>query len=417
MNHSHTLLNRIWNVFLFILLVIFMLLSMNSILPLKWQFPSWRLSPHLTVKTEKTADGIRTDYVNSKGVITVALDKNYASVIKTYDQEGNCILERYFDDHGRPALLSAGHSALRKEYNSNGQWISTTYLDGSLNPVVINRGYASVHRTYTKSDKVETEMYFDADGLPTLDVYKEYGVRHEYNEDDHESAVINIDATGNAMDNSSHYAISKTTYTSDGKIVMYYNKDGTPAKLSYGHSGYLYKKDKSICVDQDGRKMFVLRYFLYNSILAVLIIGILLLLLILLSNLPMACILLFLYLAFIAYMTIMDRETGIGAVTWNIPLNYYLFFINRSMLANIWLFIPFGAILYKLSHIWEIIAFPILLSLLIETSQLVLDIGAFEISDLITNSLGGIVGIIICYLLEPIAKRIWDSIKKRSPVV
>ena len=87
------------------------------------------------------------------------------------------------------------------------------------------------------------------------------------------------------------------------------------------------------------------------------------------------------------------------------------------MLANIWLFIPFGAILYKLSHIWEIIAFPILLSLLIETSQLVLDIGAFEISDLITNSLGGIVGIIICYLLEPIAKRIWDSIKKRSPVV
>ena len=105
MNHSHTLLNRIWNVFLFILLVIFMLLSMNSILPLKWQFPSWRLSPHLTVKTEKTADGIRTDYVNSKGVITVALDKNYASVIKTYDQEGNCILERYFDDHGRPALL------------------------------------------------------------------------------------------------------------------------------------------------------------------------------------------------------------------------------------------------------------------------------------------------------------------------
>ena len=260
-------------------------------------------------------------------------------------------------------------------------------------------------------------MYFDAGGLPTLDINKIFGVRHDYNEDGRESAVINIDAAGNPMNNGSHYAISKTTYSSDGKTVMYYDKDGNPAKLSYGHSGYLYKKDKSICVDQDGRKMFVLRYFLYNSILAVLIIGILLLLLILLSNLPMACILLFLYLAFIAYMTIMDRETGIGAVTWNIPLNYYLFFINRSMLANIWLFIPLGAILYKLSHMWEIIAFPIALSLIIETSQLVLDIGAFEISDLVTNSLGGISGVIICYLLEPIAKRIWDSIKKRSPVV
>lgn len=188
-----------------------MLLSMNSILPLKWQFPSWRLSPHLIKRTEKTADGIRTDYVNSKGVITVALDKNYATVVKTYDQKGNCILERYFDDHGRPALLSAGHSALRKEYNSNGKWISATYLDGSLNPVVINRGYASVHRTYTKSGKVETEMYYDADGLPTLDNNKKFGVRHEYKEDDRESALINLDAAGNVMNNDSHYAISKTS--------------------------------------------------------------------------------------------------------------------------------------------------------------------------------------------------------------
>lgn len=391
-----------------------MLLSMNSILPLKWQFPSWRLSPHLTVKTEKTADGIRTDYVNSKGVITVALNKNYASVVKTYDQEGNCILERYFDNHGRPAILPAGHSALRKVYNSNGKWISATYLGGSLNPVVINRGYASVHRTYTKSDKVETEMYYDADGLPTLDNNKKFGVRHEYNEDDRESALINLDAAGNAMNNSSHYAICKTTYTSDGKIVLYYDKDGNPAKLSYGHSGYLYKKGKSICVDKNGRKMIILQPLLYSSIFAVLIIGIFLLLLIMLSNRPMTCILLFLYLIFIVYMTIMDRETGIGIVTWNIPLNYYLFFINKGLLANIWLFIPFGALLYKLSHMWEIIAFPIALSLAIETSQLILDIGAFEISDLITNSLGGIIGVIICHLLEPVVKRIWDFYRNKS---
>ena len=360
----------------------------------------------MTKKTEKTADSTRTDYVNSKGVITVALDKNYATVIKSYDQNGNCILEEYFDDHGRPAILPAGHSALRKEYNSNGKWISTTYLDGSLNPVVINRGYASVHRAYTKSDKVETEMYYDADGLPTLDNNKNFGVRHEYNEDDRESALINLDAAGNAMNNSSHYAISKTTYTSDGKIVMYYDKDGNPAKLGYGHSGYLYKNGKSICVDQNGRKMFVLRHFLHNSILTVLIIGVFLLVLILLSERSITYILLFLYLAFIAYMTIMGRETGIGVVTWNIPLNYYLFFKDRSLLANTWLFIPFGAILYKLSHMWEIIAFPIALSLAIETSQLVLDIGAFEISDIITNSLGGLVGIIMCYLLEPLVKTI-----------
>lgn len=116
----------------------------------------------------------------------------------------------------------------------------------------------------------------------------------------------------------------------------------------------------------------------------------------------MAYILLFLYLAFIAYMTIINREMGTSVVTWNIPLNYYLFFKDRSLLANIWLFIPFGAILYKLSHMWEIIAFPIALSMIIETSQLVINIGAFEVSDLLANSLGGIIGVIIYYLFEPV---------------
>ena len=132
---------------------------------------------------------------------------------------------------------------------------------------------------------------------------------------------------------------------------------------------------------------------------------------ILLSERPITHICLFLYLAFIAYMTIINRETGIGVVTWNIPLNYYLFFLNESLLANIWLFIPLGAIMYKLSHMWEIIAFPITLSLIIEISQLVFDIGAFEISDLIANGLGGIVGVTICYLLEPVVKRIWEAIR------
>jgi len=136
-------------------------------------------------------------------------------------------------------------------------------------------------------------MYFDADGLPTLNNNKKFGIRHEYNEDDRESALINLDAAGDAMNNSSHYAISKTTYTSDGKIVLYYDKDGNPAKLSYGQSGYIYKNGKSICVDQNGRKMLILQPLLYNSIFAVLIIGIFLLVLIMLSNRPTACSLLF----------------------------------------------------------------------------------------------------------------------------
>ena len=78
----------------------------------------------------------------------------------------------------------------------------------------------------------------------------------------------------------------------------------------------------------------------------------------------------------------------------------------QSSQYNIWLFIPLGALLYKLSHKWEILVLPIALSLIIEITQLVLDIGAFQFSDLIANSLGGVVGIVVCCLFEPMVKRI-----------
>ena len=53
-----------------------------------------------------------------------------------------------------------------------------------------------------KNNKIETETYYNADGLPTSDITKQFGVRYEYKENGQESAVINLDAAGNAMDNS-----------------------------------------------------------------------------------------------------------------------------------------------------------------------------------------------------------------------
>ena len=201
MNHTQKLLNIIRIALLCAFLIIFTLLSLNSVLPLKWRFPSWRLSPHLTARSENTETGTRIDYVNSRGVLTVALDKNYATIIKTLDQDGNCVLEQYFDSHGRPAVMAAGHSALRREYNREGKWVCTTYLDDKLNPVVTTNGYASVHRTYNSIGEIDTVTYYDADGLPAVNYYQEYGIHYDYDSDKRLSAVTNLDAAGNSMNN------------------------------------------------------------------------------------------------------------------------------------------------------------------------------------------------------------------------
>ena len=95
-----------------------------------------------------------------------------------------------------------------------------------------------------------------------------------------------IDSAGDPMLNIEHYAICRKAYNSDGGLYMemFYDADGNPAKLSNGEFGYIYENGRQICVDQKGRKTFVLRHFLLHSILAVAAIGAVLMLLILFSD-------------------------------------------------------------------------------------------------------------------------------------
>ena len=75
----------------------------------------------METRNQDTAEGRRADYVNSRGVITVAPDKNYSTILKTLDHENNCILERYLDSHGKPSVHAAGYSALKREYDADGK--------------------------------------------------------------------------------------------------------------------------------------------------------------------------------------------------------------------------------------------------------------------------------------------------------
>lgn len=48
----------------------------------------------METRIQDTAEGRRVDYINNHGVKTVPLDKNYSTILKALDQDGNCILQR-----------------------------------------------------------------------------------------------------------------------------------------------------------------------------------------------------------------------------------------------------------------------------------------------------------------------------------
>ena len=112
-------------------------------------------------------------------------------------------------------------------------------------------------------------------------------------------------------------------------------------------------------------------------------------------------VLLVLYLAFIVYMTLIGERAGIAGVRLDLFWSYRLFFISpvmrQQIINNIWLFVPLGAMLYRLWPRGYVVLIPVLLSLAIETLQLVLGRGLFETDDIISNSLGGLIGVLVCW--------------------
>jgi glycopeptide antibiotics resistance protein len=78
-----------------------------------------------------------------------------------------------------------------------------------------------------------------------------------------------------------------------------------------------------------------------------------------------------------------------------------------EMVLNVVIFFPLGiyaGVLFGRWSVWKKILFFFLISLLIESVQLILRIGAFDITDIITNTSGGIIGLMLFKAIESVFK-------------
>ncbi|WP_038299096.1 VanZ family protein [Metaclostridioides mangenotii] len=80
---------------------------------------------------------------------------------------------------------------------------------------------------------------------------------------------------------------------------------------------------------------------------------------------------------------------------------------TRELIYNVIAFIPFGGYISMLKTNWSFIKkiLPIFgVSLLFEIIQFIFGLGASDITDLINNTLGGVIGILIYFILNKIFK-------------
>ena len=422
-----------------ILLVLFILFSIVSILP-------QRTHPGKpSAELEKVESEQRIDYYDN-GVLCYATDRKYASLVRETVPSG--VLETYLDEKGKPAKQNAGHYGLLKEYDEEGRNWRVTYLSQSGDPLFNTSGYATLERSYNDQGKVAYEHYYGENGEPVRILNGSYGQYREYDDqgrnyrttylgpDDKPSlntsgyAVIvrkyndegktayehYFDEEGNPAPLSSgaygiHWEGSVTTYLGrdgrpamtkmgyaiverDGPVESYYDADGNHVALTNGQYAVRREGGRTIYLDRQGREIFVLSHYLHEHPAIVIAVGIFLILL---------CrkwkqgrwIVGAAYVIFILYMTLMYRQEGDSRMNLSLFWSYRQYLSSRTLrlevLYNIWLFVPLGVILSGYRYAW---LFGIALSVFIEIVQYKTGLGLCELDDVISNSLGMLIGLL-----------------------
>ncbi len=148
--------------------------------------------------------------------------------------------------------------------------------------------------------------------------------------------------------------------------------------------------------------MGFLRVLLYQIHWTVVLAGIALCVVSLRGSRKLNAFLLAAYLVFIVYMTLMEREPGNGRLQLKLFWSYRLFWshlrVRMEILNNIWLFVPLGTILYRLFPRLYIVFVAVLISIVVEASQYLLGVGLCEVDDVVSNGLGGLIGIFVGFV-------------------
>lgn len=359
-------------VHVFVLLA-FILISILFLLPdAAVDHDSGFVSSELEVKETVEGNVTNTNYVNSDGTITDAIDMGYATVQRTRNADGQLTEEFYLDAAGNPVerygnyygisyeynsenvvirylgkdeqpmLLGSGYSAiirtlvdekaaddlyydlnmqpvqctggyygLHREYDEQGLNCAITYLDENRQPVSCTAGYAI--KTYQRDTDgtVIGKRYFDTEGNPVKSSLGQYGELYQRDEQGHISQITYLGADGNPAPTIAGYTVLKRTYHRDGTADtdMYFDADGNPMALSKGQYGIKHSEKVNLLLDKNGRVMLCVDNVLNGFPFMVVISGCLICLLMLVLPKKMSVLSTAAYVAFILYETLMFRES------------------------------------------------------------------------------------------------------------
>ena len=357
----------------------------------------------------------RVTYLDMQGNPTV-VDKGYATYERTYDEFGRLHMERYYDANGNPAKSRGSGYGFINGYDVDGNVAAILYMneDGELGEAV--DGYAMQTKSFIKSDdardgKVEYEFFWDVHGDSVRRMVGYSGIYREYDEQGNNTVVTYLGSDGKPVITMYGYASVHKTYENGTlQTDTYYDTQGNPIASTDGQYGIRYVGGDIRYLDINGNEYFSLKNQLFKQPLIVIAAALLIVIASLVLPRQVSIVLLVLYGAFIAYMTLGYRASAVRRANLELFWSYKQLLtdemLRQEIVLNILLFVPFGAILYRLRKQAKVLLVALAVSVSIEAIQYLMGIGLCEIDDVVSNCLGASLGVLIAYIWsECVAKR------------
>ena len=232
--------------FISIVLAVFVLLSVLALVrPEGKNHDKGFLASELTLETAQSGNQERQTYVNSDGAPVMPLDREYATLLRTKDGDGNVLLEQYLDTWDEPVPRSGNYAAIA--YSRQADKIQITYLDAQLDPTTITSGYSSIHRTMTPEGRALQDTYFDLQGKPVKNSGGYFGLLRIYDDQGRVREIVYLDAYGNPIQIKAGYSREARVLDDAGRIaaVYYRGAENNPVPASQGQYGEGYQRDEN----------------------------------------------------------------------------------------------------------------------------------------------------------------------------
>ena len=320
----------------------------------------------------------------------VKITSGYAYLQRTYDE--NTETDWYLDTSMSPVKTTSGYYAYRKTYDENKKLIVMEYLDKEGTIMNNVNGIAIQKRAYDTNGRLATEFYFDKEHNPTIGTYGQYGVAYEYNDAGKTTKTTYLDPSGIPIPTNRGFTILRKIYNEDGSYTeYYYDANDKPIALSRGQYGSRTVNGQIIYVDARGKEIFDLHNYLNYNHQSVMFLGLLILTVSTIFGKIPNIFMFLLYASFIAYMTLLYREVGENRLNFTLFWSYRQYFTSPSLrvevMNNIWLFVPAGFIIGRITKKPCTILICLIMSIAIEATQYFLGIGLCELDDIFGNTL------------------------------